>query len=382
MEVWMIFAALAVLSLAIVLLPAITGRKTAGADDSDFDAQVYRDQLAELERDRKRGLIGKEQAKSAHNEIARRLLAARSRKTGQTAPQSAQKSIAIAAGVLVITIAGAGLLYKDLGRPFLADQPHAKRIAQALKTGDMRALIWQVQDYLRKNPKDLKGWSVLAPALKRANRYGEAADAYARIMQLRGTDADTLTEYAESLLLTNRGTPNAQSRAAIAEALKKQPKHKKARFYRALTLQQDGKPLEALKQWRLLMAQNPKDLRLQMAAQRQIAALKLPKGLPKDLPGVKMPKLDKSQRDAAAAMSAKDRQAMINSMVERLAGKLAENPQDVDGWMRLIRAQVVLGRKQAAASSLKTASNALKDNAAALAKLKNFSARLGLNVTN
>ena len=42
-------------------------------------------------------------------------------------------------------------------------------------------------------------------------------------------------------------------------------------------------------------------------------------------------------------MSADDRQKMIRSMVQRLADRLAENPDDLAGWQRLAKAYEVLG---------------------------------------
>lgn len=374
MELWMILAALTIGALVLVMLPVIYARRLASPQDAEYDVRVYRDQLAELENDKKRGVIADQPADSARNEIARRLLKAQSESDSKQRSTSSRRSNVIAFAAMAAVVISAALMYKKIGRPELPDQPHKERIAKALKSGDMQAMIWQVQAFLRKNPGDIKGWKALAPALMRVKRYGEAADAYAKIMKLQGTDPHTLTDYAESLLLANRGTPTAQAKTALLAALKTQPKYPKARFYWAMVLQQEGKPREALKQWRLLMAQNPKNLQLQMAAQRQIATLKLP--------DVKMPALDKSQRDAAASMTAKDRQAMINSMVDRLASKLAENPENLDGWFRLIRAQVVLGRRDAALKSLKTANNTFKNKTEALAKLEKFSAALGLNDKN
>ena len=42
-------------------------------------------------------------------------------------------------------------------------------------------------------------------------------------------------------------------------------------------------------------------------------------------------------------MSEGDRNQMIRSMVERLAGKMKDNPKNKEGWLRLERAYRVLG---------------------------------------
>ena len=52
---------------------------------------------------------------------------------------------------------------------------------------------------------------------------------------------------------------------------------------------------------------------------------------------------NREEMEAAAEMSAKDRAAMIRSMVERLAARLADEPDDLQGWIRLERAYQVLG---------------------------------------
>jgi cytochrome c-type biogenesis protein CcmH len=51
---------------------------------------------------------------------------------------------------------------------------------------------------------------------------------------------------------------------------------------------------------------------------------------------------------AAQEMSPEDRQAMIRTMVQRLADRLEENPNDKQGWTRLARAYDVLGEKEKA----------------------------------
>jgi cytochrome c-type biogenesis protein CcmH len=47
-------------------------------------------------------------------------------------------------------------------------------------------------------------------------------------------------------------------------------------------------------------------------------------------------------------MSPEERQAMIRSMVDRLAARLEQNPNDKDGWTRLARAYDVLGETEKA----------------------------------
>ncbi|MEQ8806379.1 MAG: c-type cytochrome biogenesis protein CcmI, partial [Rhodospirillales bacterium] len=64
----------------------------------------------------------------------------------------------------------------------------------------------------------------------------------------------------------------------------------------------------------------------------------------------------REQMEAAQDMTAEDRDAMIRGMVERLADRLKENPDDLAGWRRLERAYRVLGdtaKADAAAAEIK-----------------------------
>ena len=59
--------------------------------------------------------------------------------------------------------------------------------------------------------------------------------------------------------------------------------------------------------------------------------------------------------EAARSMSKDDQQAMIRGMVDRLAGKLADNPADAAGWLRLLQARMVMGDREQAAKDLASA---------------------------
>jgi cytochrome c-type biogenesis protein CcmH len=68
----------------------------------------------------------------------------------------------------------------------------------------------------------------------------------------------------------------------------------------------------------------------------------------------------------AADMSEAEREAMIRSMVDGLAARLKENPEDVDGWLRLGRSQLVLGEPENAIEAYERARALAPDNADAL----------------
>jgi len=56
-------------------------------------------------------------------------------------------------------------------------------------------------------------------------------------------------------------------------------------------------------------------------------------------------------RAAAQSMSPQEREAMVRSMVDRLAARLEQNPNDEEGWSRLARAYDVLGEPEKAGTA-------------------------------
>ncbi len=74
MSLYLILALMTAVAVFAVLWPLSRETRTAGADTQDVE--VYRDQLDEIERDRKAGMIGDREAEAARMEISRRLLAA------------------------------------------------------------------------------------------------------------------------------------------------------------------------------------------------------------------------------------------------------------------------------------------------------------------
>ena len=65
-------------------------------------------------------------------------------------------------------------------------------------------------------------------------------------------------------------------------------------------------------------------------------------------PTEKIPGPTREDVEAASKMTGEDRMAFIRSMVERLADRLKDEPNDLKGWQRLARAYQVLGEKEKA----------------------------------
>src|ERR1700678_4399870 len=154
------------------------------------EAAVYRDQLAEIERDVAGGLIGASEAEAARVEISRRLLAAADnrRDVPITSSTTLRRFAAVVAlvGIPIVAVA----VYLPLGSPRLDDFLLAAPSRQPDATQPIDSLVTQVQAHLEKNPTDGRGWSVLAPVLLRLGRYNDAVRAYRNSITYDGDNAE------------------------------------------------------------------------------------------------------------------------------------------------------------------------------------------------
>ena len=81
---------------------------------------------------------------------------------------------------------------------------------------------------------------------------------------------------------------------------------------------------------------------------------------------------------AANGMPDEQRNAMIHGMVAQLADRLRANGDDVDGWLRLVRAYVVLGDRDKAKGAADDARHALSSRPDDIKRVDDLAKGLGL----
>ena len=367
MEIWFILAALSLLTVVSLIWGARRLGARLGTDSAAAQMAIYKDQLSEIEADLARGALVPQEAEAHRAEVARRLLAVSA--DGAT-PVAAGRSWLILLPVLLIPLV-AGALYVRGGSPVLPDLPQAERMANAEKAGDLEAMIYKVEQHLQKNPGDVTGWEVILPSYKAMGRFDDAARAMREIIRLKGGGtADQFADLAETLMFAGNGLMPADAMTAAQEAVKLDPKNAKARYYVALGLSQDNQHEAALAAFQSLLADAPADAPWRAEVEKQIAALKNPK------PAAPGP--TEQQVQDASTMSAGDQQAMIRSMVDGLQAKLDADPKNIDGWLRLIRARVVLKEADVAQTALDKARAAFEQDQGAQSQLAALAQELGL----
>ncbi len=365
MLLWILIALLTAAAILAVLAPLSRTPKRRGA--AAHAARVYRDQLDELARDKAEGRISAAEAETARAEIARRLIAidAEAREDGVPSAASApadnpnaRRAVALVA-LLGIPMLSLGL-YLGLGAPQLPGEPLAARLAAPVAPDDIQLLIAKVEEHLTENPEDGRGWDVIAPVYLRVGRTTEAAQAYRNAIRLLGATAPRQGALGEAIFASEGGIVTADARTAFEAARALDPSAPGPRFYLAVAAEQEGKPEDAAKELRALLAEAPADESWRPAIEMALA--RVDPNAPK--PGGSEPGPTAEDVAAAQGMPAGDQTAMIDSMVTRLAARLKDEPDDVEGWLRLIRSYVVLGRMDSASDAGRSALAGVRDNGA------------------
>jgi cytochrome c-type biogenesis protein CcmH len=350
-----------------VLLPL--GRAPEAADGAGHAVRVYRDQLDELERDKAQGRLSAEEAEAARAEIGRRLIALDAEAKAPAAAAGggsiARRTVAIVAlaGIPILSLS----LYLWLGAPQLPGAPLAARLEQPAAPDDIETLVAKVEAHLAEEPEDGRGWEVLAPVYIRLQRPADAAQAYRNAIRILGSTAERQANLGEAIWMAEGGIVTAESRAAFEAANALDADAPEPRFFLALAAEQEGDTDKAREQLTALLAEAPADAPWRGMVERALAGLEggapegstLAEGTPAASP---QPGPTADQMAAAQDMAPEERTAMIEGMVGRLAARLEAEPDDVEGWLRLIRSYAVLGRSEAAAEAARDALAGVSDS--------------------
>ena len=367
MMLWFVLALMTAAAIFSVLWPL--ARRTPLRAGSDI--AVYRDQLEEIERDRAAGLIGGSEAEAARIEVSRRLLAAADMASPAPAGDTRWRRRAAAVVALVLLPLGAASLYLALGSPQLSGQPQAARREGPAEQRPIAELVGRVEAHLEQNPEDGHGWEVVGPVYMRLGRYDDAVKARRNVLRLLGANADREADLGEALTGAANGIVTADARAVFERAARLNPNDFRARYFLGLAAEQDGRPKEAAEAWRNLLAGAPADAAWIGFVRESLARVD---------PTAAVPPIGPSAGDIAAAgeMSPEQRDTMVRGMVERLAERLKQDGSDVEGWLRLMRAYMVLGDKDKARATAASARSALAGDPDKLRRIDDAVKGLGL----
>ena len=365
MALWFVLAMMTAAAIFVVLWPLARRRDVAPAGS---DMAVYRDQLEEIARDRAAGLIGEPEAEAARIEVSRRLLAAADAEEKSTPRASASWRRATALAALILMPLGAGTFYLAFGSPFLPGQPLAARQAALPEQRSIESMVSQIEAHLEKNPEDGRGWEVLAPVYYRLGRVEDAVKARGNALRLLGETAERHADFGEALAAAANGIVTTDAKAAFEKSIGLEPGEPKASYYLGLAAEQDGKPEEAAKIWRDLLVRAPTDAPWIALVRQALARVGSPVSAGPT----------QEEIASAAQLTPEQRSEMVRGMVARLAERLKADGSDLEGWLRLVRAYMVLGEREQARGAAADARRALDGNREKLRQLDELVKGLGL----
>ena len=386
MVFWILVAGL-VAAVTLALTHPLMRPSTPATDAGEADIAVYKDQLKQIAAEEARGTLGVAEAESARAEIGRRILRAAE---GSSRPEASSraagqnrfiKTVSIATSIALPLASLA--LYLVYGAPGLPGQPLSDRLAAATDSNKPNDLIAKVEERLREHPEDGMGWDVIAPVYYATGQYAGAATAYQNAIRLIGETPRRLEGFANARIHVENGIVPEDARKALERVLQLEPNATEPRIWLALAKEQDGRLQEAAADYRKLIDEAPEHAPWRKVLEGRLASLgKDSGGAPASGPETAAPAAAPSagNPDAAAIMSLspEERQAFITRMVDGLAARLKSDGSDAEGWVKLIRAYQVLGRRDDAVKALTDARANLKGNEVGLAKVDNLARQLGL----
>lgn len=401
MQQWLFWAAAAALTagVAVIILQGL--RRGDATADNSAALKVYRDQLAEVDRDLARAVIAPAEAERLKTEISRRLLEAD--RSLQNAPKAGGKGSMIPAALLIAAASTAALYgYLRLGAPGYGDLPLHQRLAMAEQLYANRPsqteaeaaapaaaatqadpafldLMTKLRAAVAQNPDDQQGLTLLARNEAQLGNFIAARKAYEHLLDLKG-DTATASDHAataQSMIFAAGGKVTPEAEKHLIRALELEPTHPLARYFVGLMFAEVDRPDRAFAMWEPLLREGPTDAPWMAPLTDMLPDIADRAGVKFQMPGAgKGP----TAMDMAAAgdMTPEERQEMIKGMVGQLEDRLGSEGGPVEEWAKLINSLAVLGDSDRAKAAYAKAQAAFKDDSAALATLQDAASAAGV----
>lgn len=377
-----LLAALVLGFLALALFQGTSDTTSA----AQLDLDIYKGQLADLNRDIDRGIVTQEDAQTLHTEIARRILDANKRLEREQSQVASERARWVPLATIASVIIMSAALYASFGTFDYPDMPlkERKEMAQEVRAErksqkdylaelppqiapehpeEFVTLVERLRAAVQNRPEDIEGLRLLAQNEARLGNFDAAINAQGQLISVKGdtASAEDYADLGELFISQANGYVSPEAENAILAAYQRDKENPRARFYIGLMFYQTGRPDRTFNLWApLLESSSPSDPWydfvsaniMELAAWAGDSDYQRPAPMAQALRGPTGEDID-----AASDMSTEDRASFIESMVERLNARLAEEGGTAAEWAQLINALGVLGRTEQAQAIYQEAQN-------------------------
>ena len=252
-----ILATLMIVVVAILVLPplwlGLRAPKTK-TNRKEMNLDIFRDQVADLEREKAEGNLSDANFEQAKAEVQRRLLEEiEPESAAETSSHGPSRKLAVALLLLMPILAVTG--YALLGNPRALD-PTQTSAPPKMTQEQINGMVAKLAEKLAANPDDLKGWLMLARSYKNLGRFEEAANAYGKAEKLVNEDPDLLASYAETIAMASQGKGlKGKPLQLVERALKLDPKHAHTLFLAGAAAMEAGDNKKGIAYWEALLPQ-------------------------------------------------------------------------------------------------------------------------------
>jgi len=260
MTVFAIIATLLIVVVSAFVLPPLwLGLRAPArpADRKEINLAIFRDQLAELEREKAEGTLSDSDFEQARRELQRRLLEEVEPADTSGATQAAygpSRKMAIAILMLLPPLALVG--YSLLGDPKALDPTATPAIEQAQVTPEqINDMVAQLAAKMQANPDDMQGWLMLARSYKALGRFEDAVQAYGKAEKVVNETPDLLASYAEAVAMAGGKGLLGKPQQLVEKALKIDPNHGHSLFLGGAAAMEAGDNRKGIAYWEKLLPQ-------------------------------------------------------------------------------------------------------------------------------
>jgi cytochrome c-type biogenesis protein CcmH len=303
--------------------------------------------------------------------------------TARRYPSAAALALA-AAGLIAVASAGVAI-FRSADEPSPPTAAHGS-VKPEQPVGDVRTMIAGLEARLRQDPDNPADWRMLGWSYFETGDLMRAAAAYRRAAEVEPEKAENWSSLGEALQ-TASAEVSPEAAGAFERALRLDPKDPRARYFLGVQKDLKGQHEAAVSDWIALLEDTPAgapweaDLRRTIQQVADKAKIDLTGRMPQpgsSIATAAIPGPTREQMAAAASIPPGQQSEMVRGMVEGLAARLRQNPKDAPGWIRLMRARMVLGETDAARAAHHSALAAFAGDSPTTAQLNQAARELGI----